>query len=357
MSFEDNIRKVVPYVAGEQPQGDVIKLNTNEFPYAPSPMVATRMYDLAEAEIEDRTSMLRKYPNMDAQNLVTAISSVYGIDEDKIFVGVGSDDVIAMAFLTYFNSKKPIIFPDITYSFYDVWADVYGIKYETIPLDEDFKIKKEDYYKENGGIIFPNPNAPTGIYESLDMIEDILQHNKESVVIVDEAYIDFGGKSALELIHKYDNLLVVQTFSKSRALAGLRIGFAFGNEKLIKYLSDVKFSVNSYTMNRPSLVLGTLAIEDDAYFKETVQKIIKTREWMKKELTKLGFSFPDSMSNFVLATHPDYDAEDLLNYLKSKKILVRHFKAPRIKNYLRISVGTDAEARALIQALKEKING
>lgn len=351
MTWEDNVRKVVPYTPGEQTnEKNIIKINTNECPYPPAPKIAEMLKTMDYEK-------LRLYPAPACDSLVNKMAEYYGLKPSEVFCGVGSDDVISMAFLTFFHSEKPILFPDVTYSFYDVWADVYGIKYETIPLDEDFKIKKEDYYKENGGIIFPNPNAPTGIYESLDMIEDILQHNKESVVIVDEAYIDFGGKSALELIHQYDNLLVVQTFSKSRALAGLRIGFAFGNEKLIKYLSDVKFSVNSYTMNRPSLVLGTLAIEDDAYFKETVQKIIKTREWMKKELTKLGFSFPDSMSNFVFATHPDYDAEDLLNYLKSKKILVRHFKAPRIKNYLRISVGTDAEARALIQALKEKING
>ncbi|MBR6344467.1 MAG: histidinol-phosphate transaminase [Lachnospiraceae bacterium] len=348
MSWERNIRRVVPYTPGEQTNEKVIKINTNECPYPPAPGVEKALKEL-------NYESLRLYPKPAADDLVNAIAKYYGKKSSQVFVGVGSDDVISMAFLAYFNSDKPVLFPDVTYSFYDVWADVYRIPYEKQALDDNFRIKPGDYYKENGGIIFPNPNAPTGIYESLDMIEDIVKHNPDSVVIIDEAYIDFGGKSALALTDKYENLLVVQTFSKSRAMAGMRIGFAIGSEKLIKYLNDVKYSVNSYTMNIPSLVVGPIAIEDDAYFKETTGKIIKTREWMKKELKALGFTFPDSMSNFIFATHKDYDAEELLKYLRENKILVRHFKGERVKDYLRISVGTDEQAEALMEALKKKI--
>ncbi|MGN0326171.1 MAG: histidinol-phosphate transaminase [Lachnospiraceae bacterium] len=349
MEWEKNVRKVVPYTPGEQPkEKNIIKLNTNECPYPPAPGVRTLLQQM------DYTDF-RLYPSPTADSLVNALAEYYHLNPSQVFVGVGSDDVIAQAFLTFFNSGKPILFPDITYSFYDVWADLYRIPYERQPLDENFRIRKEDYMKENGGIIFPNPNAPTGVLEDLQMIEEIVAYNKDRIVMIDEAYIDFGGKSALELIDKYDNLLVIQTFSKSRAMAGMRIGFAMGNPALIKYLNDVKFSVNSYTMNRPSLLLGAEAVKDDAYFKETVQKIIKTREWMKKELKQLGFSFPDSMSNFLFATHETYAAKELFENLKEKKIYVRYFNLPRIDNYLRITVGTDAEAEALCEALKEKI--
>ena len=349
MEWEKNVRKVVPYTPGEQPkEKNIIKLNTNECPYPPAPGVRTLLQQMDYSDF-------RLYPSPTADNLVNVLAEYYQLDPSQVFVGVGSDDVIAQAFLTFFNSGKPILFPDITYSFYDVWADLYRIPYERQPLDENFRIRKEDYMKENGGIIFPNPNAPTGVLEDLQMIEEIVAYNKDRIVMIDEAYIDFGGKSALELIDKYDNLLVIQTFSKSRAMAGMRIGFAMGNPALIKYLNDVKFSVNSYTMNRPSLILGTEAVKDDVYFKETVQKIIKTREWMKKELKQLGFSFPDSMSNFLFATHETYTAKELFEYLKEKKIYVRYFNLPRIDNYLRITVGTDAEAKALCEALKEKL--
>ncbi|MCR4789037.1 MAG: aminotransferase class I/II-fold pyridoxal phosphate-dependent enzyme [Lachnospiraceae bacterium] len=357
MSWEDKIRKVVPYVAGEQPVGKVIKLNTNEFPYPPSPMVATRIYDMAQDEIDASDNMLRKYPNMDADKLVRAISQVYGIDYDKIFVGVGSDDVLAMAFLTYFNSDKPILFPDITYSFYDVWADVYRIPYEQKKLDEDFKIIKEDYLGGNcGGIVIPNPNAPTGVLEEVSFFEDIIKNNPDCIVIIDEAYIDFGGESALPLIDKYDNVVVVQTFSKSRALAGLRIGMAFANPKLIGYLKDVKFSVNSYTMNYPAIELGAVAVLDTEYFEKTVGMLIKTRENTKKELKKLGFKFADSKSNFVFASHESMKAKDIFLKLKERNIYVRHWDKPRIDNYLRISIGTDDEMKELINALKEILN-
>lgn len=349
MEWEKNVRKVVPYTPGEQPrEKDIIKLNTNECPYPPAPGVKRALEQMDYGDF-------RLYPSPSADSLVNALAEYYHLDASQVFVGVGSDDVIAQAFLTFFNSEKPILFPDITYSFYDVWAELYRIPYERQPLDENFRIRKEDYLKDNGGIIFPNPNAPTGVLEDLSMIEEIVSYNKDRVVMIDEAYIDFGGQSALELINKYDNLLVIRTFSKSRAMAGMRIGYAMGQPKLIRYLNDVKFSVNSYTMNRPSLILGVEAVRDDDYFRRIVGMIISTREWMKKELSGLGFSFPDSRSNFIFATHEKYPAKELFEYLMTKKIYVRYFAQPRIDNYLRITVGTDDEAKALIDALKAYI--
>lgn len=269
-AWSDNIRKVEPYVPGEQPKDtDVIKLNTNENPYGPSQRVKNVMMDI---------DTLRLYPDPTASALVDVLAEYHGVDPSQVFVGVGSDDVLAMSFLTFFNSDKPILFPDITYSFYDVWAELFSIPYERPALDENFRLVKENYYRENGGIVFPNPNAPTGIYEDIKNVEDIVSHNKDSIVIVDEAYIDFGGESALGLIDKYDNLVVVRTFSKSRSMAGLRIGYAISNPVLIKALNDVKYSYNSYTMNRPSLIMGTESVKDDEYFKETVSKVVATRE-------------------------------------------------------------------------------
>lgn len=354
MSWEDKVRKVVPYVAGEQPKGPVIKLNTNEFPYAPSPMVASRMYDLAEAEIQGSTSMLRKYPDMDATNLVNAISKVYDVPFENIFVGVGSDDVLAMAFLTFFNSDKDILFPDITYSFYDVWASLYRMPYKQIPLDDNFRFNKADYMKGDcGGVIIPNPNAPTGVYEDPSVFEDIIKANPDCVVIIDEAYVDFGGTSCLPFIEKYDNVLVVQTLSKSRALAGLRVGVAFGCKKLIDYLKDVKFSINSYTMNYPAIELATASVLDVDYWKETVAKLVKTREWTKKELKRLGFVFGDSMSNFIFASHPKKKAIEIFSALKEKNIYVRYWNKPRINEFMRISIGTDEDMQTLIETLEE----
>ena len=348
MSWEDNVRKVVPYTPGEQPQNpNVIKLNTNECPYPPAPGVAKALQSF-------QADALRLYPDPAASDLTKALADYYGVKQSEVFVGVGSDDVLAMIFMTFFNSKKPLLFPDITYSFYDVWADLFRIPYRQIPLNDEFEINKEDYIgKECGGIIFPNPNAPTGVLVDLAFIEDIVKANPDVIVVVDEAYIDFGGVSALPLIQKYDNLLVVQTFSKSRAMAGIRIGYAFGCEKLIKYLSDVKFSFNSYTMNRPALALGIEAVRDDAYFKEIVGKIVNTREWVKKELKELGFVFKDSMSNFIFATHPDYDIVNIFEELRKRDIYVRHFNGERIRDYLRITIGTDEEMKILINTIKE----
>lgn len=340
-AWEKNIRRVEPYVPGEQPKVDnVIKLNTNENPYPPAP----KAYEAAKAFDMDK---LRLYPDPECSALVHSIAQYYGMDDDEVFTGVGSDDVLAMIFMTFFNSKKPILFPDITYSFYDVWANMLRIPYETKALDDDFQIKKEDYYGENGGVVFPNPNAPTGILMPLSEIEDIIAHNRDVIVVVDEAYIDFGGESALPLIEKYDNLLVVQTFSKSRSLAGMRLGFAMGNEKLIRYINDVKYSFNSYTLNQTALVLGVQAIRDREYFEETCAKVIATREWTKCELKKLGFSFGDSMSNFIFATHERVPAKEIFEVLREHNIFVRYFSKPRISNYLRISIGTQQEMERL----------
>jgi len=344
--FEKNIRKVEPYVPGEQPQKKVIKLNTNENPYPPAPGVEKALKEM------DMDAM-RLYPDPAAYDLVHAIAQMYSLKDEQVFVGVGSDDVLAMSFLTFFNSEKPVLFPDITYSFYDVWADLFKIPYERPALDENFHIKKEDYFRENGGVIFPNPNAPTGVEMQLEDVEEIIRHNQDVIVIVDEAYVDFGGKSALPLIEKYDNLLVVQTFSKSRSLAGMRIGFACGNEKLIKYLNDVKYSFNSYTMDRTALAAGVAAVKDQAYFQETCNKIIETREWTKKELKALGFSFQDSMSNFIFAAHETCPAEKIFEALREKHIYVRYFPKGRTNNFLRITIGTQEEMQTFINVLKD----
>ena len=308
-TFEKNIRRVEPYVPGEQPQRKVIKLNTNENPYPPAPGVR-------EALMGMNVDNLKLYPDPTVGSLVHTLAEYYGVQDNQVFVGVGSDDVLAMCFLTFFNSDKPILFPDITYSFYKVWAELFRIPYECPAVDENFRIVKEDYYKANGGVIFPNPNAPTSIYENLDFVEDILQHNQDVIVIVDEAYIDFAGKSAMELIDKYDNLIIVQTFSKARSMAGMRIGYAISNPMLIKYLNDAKYAFNSYTINQTSLVCGTAAVKDKEYFEASVQKIKDTREWVKKELSTLGFTYPDSQSNFIFATHEKHAAKDLFEALK-----------------------------------------
>ena len=343
-AWENNIRRVVPYTPGEQPQEqNIIKLNTNENPYPPSPKVL-------EAKVA--LERLRFYPDDKAGDLVKAIAKYHNLEQDQVFVGVGSDDVLAMAFMTFFNSDKPVFFPDITYSFYDVWADLFRIPYEVKPLNDRFELVAEDYYAQNGGVIFPNPNAPTGLEVSIDFIKDVLDHNQDVVMIVDEAYIDFGGQSALSLIEQYENLLVVRTYSKSRSMAGIRIGYAMGNADLIKALNDVKYSFNSYTMNYPSIVLGTKSIEDDTYFKDTVQKVIATREWFEKELTRLGFTYPKSSSNFVFATHGKVAAKEIFEAAKKEKIYVRYFNKPRIDNYLRISIGTDEEMKKLVAFLE-----
>lgn len=346
--WEENVRKVVPYVPGEQPQRThMIKLNTNENPYPPAPGVSK----VLESFDVDR---LRLYPDPVVGKLNGAIAQYYGVKTNQVFSGVGSDDVLAMIFMTFFNGEKQILFPDITYSFYDVWADMLRIPYKKMELDENLRICTEDYKIECGGIIFPNPNAPTGELLPLASVEEIVQSNKDVMVVVDEAYIDFGGESALPLVEKYDNVIVVQTFSKSRSMAGSRIGFAISNEKVIKYLNDVKYSFNSYTMDALTIELGVAAISDKEYFERTREKIIATREWTKEELKKLGFTFGDSMSNFIFATHKDYSAVELYQALREKDIYVRYFSKPeRISNYLRISIGTEAQMQEFIEFLRE----
>ncbi|WP_458457874.1 histidinol-phosphate transaminase [Pseudobutyrivibrio sp.] len=350
-SWKSNVREVVPYTPGEQPKTKVIKLNTNENPYPPSPLVGKAISNI-------QLDSLRKYPDPGCSILISALAKYHGFDEENVFVGVGSDDVLAMSFLTFFNSKKPIFFPDITYSFYDVWADLFRLPYETKALDKDFKIVASDYTGECGGIVIPNPNAPTGVAEPVEFFENIVAAHPECVVIIDEAYVDFGSKSCVDLVCKYDNVLVVRTFSKSRAMAGNRIGYAIGSKELIKYLSDCKFSFNSYTMDTITLAAGVASIEDDAYFKEKVAAVIKTREWTKGELTKLGFTFPDSMSNFIFAKHESVKATYIFEELKKRGIYVRYFSKPeRISDYLRISIGTDDEMQEFINELSNIIKG
>ncbi len=345
--WENNVRKAVPYIPGEQPkEKDIIKLNTNENPYPPSPAVkeALENFDCKE---------MRLYPDPEASELVNAIAGEYKVKPEEVFVGVGSDDVLSLAFMTFFNSDRPILFPDITYSFYDVWAEIHKIPYETVPLNSDFTLDPEVYTLENGGIVIANPNAPTGIYETVETIEKIVSANPGSVVIIDEAYIDFGGESCLPLTKKYDNLLVVQTFSKSRSMAGIRIGFAIGNAQLIKYMNDVKFSINSYTMNRTAIAAGTAAAKDSEYYKGTCEKIIRTRERAKNALTRMGFEFPDSKSNFLFVKHKTVEAKTIFEELKKRKIYVRYWDKPAIKDYLRITVGTSMEMQKLFDALTE----
>lgn len=348
-SWKDNLRTIEPYVPGEQPDiPGMVKLNTNENPYPPSPKVI-------QAIKEFDTDTLRLYPDPLSTVLTDAIAETYNIEKKQVFTGVGSDDVLAIAFMTFFNSQKPVLFPDITYSFYNVWAELFGIPYIRPALDSSFQIQAEDYYQENGGVIIANPNAPTGICQDIGFLRDIIEHNQDVVVIIDEAYVDFSGKSALPLTEEYDNVLIIQTCSKSRSLAGLRIGYAMGSSGLIKAMYDVMFSFNSYPMTRLSVAAGAAAIRDTAYFEETTRKIIETRELTKNELKRLGFTFADSETNFIFATHQTASADIIFNKLREKHIFVRHFNAPRIDNYLRISIGTQEEMKYLITELEKII--
>lgn len=349
-NWRDNLRKIDPYVPGEQPNlPDMIKLNTNENPYPPSPKVRAVLDAYDE-------SKLRLYPDPNSADLIQAIAEYNKVDAQQVFVGVGSDDVLAIAFMTFFNSKKPILFPDITYSFYDVWAQLFQIPYRQIPLDDNFEMVQTDYYQENGGVVIANPNAPTGVCQSIEALEDIVLHNQDVVVIIDEAYVDFSTMSAIELIEKYENVLIVQTYSKSRSLAGMRIGHAMGNRDLIAAMNDVRFSFNSYPMTRLSVEIGVAAIKDVEYFEQMRQKVIATREWTKKELTRLGFTFGDSMTNFIFASHERVPAQVIFDRLREKHIFVRHFLAPRINNYLRISIGTEEEMQIFIDEVEKIIS-
>lgn len=344
--FLAKLRRIDPYVPGEQPQSaDIIKLNANENPYPPAPGVqqALRSFD---------ASRLALYPDANGKALKTALANRFGLKPSQVFLGNGSDDVLALAFQSFFCSGEPILYPDITYSFYPVWCDLFRIPYETVPLDENFCVRVRDYDRPNGGIVLPNPNAPTGRGVSLDFLEDLLQHNADCVVIIDEAYVDFGAQSAVPLIEKYENLLVVQTMSKSRSLAGLRIGYALGSETLIATLEAVKNSYNSYTMDAVALAAGEAAVKDEAYFQDTCRKVIATRERAAEELRKLGFTVSPSLTNFLFVTHPKKEAPVIFEYLRQKNIFIRYFKLPRIDNYLRITVGTDAQMDRMIEELR-----
>lgn len=350
MSWQDKLRQVEPYVAGEQPKiVNMIKLNTNENPYGPSPKVKDVL-----ASID--TDKLRLYPNSDAVDLRKALANYYGLNEEQVFLGNGSDEVLALTFLTFFNGQEPVLFPDVTYSFYPVYCDLYQMDYQLIKLDDDFKINVDDFNQPNSGIIFPNPNAPTGLLVDLDFIETVLKNNPDSIVVVDEAYIDFGGTSCVPLINKYDNLVVTQTYSKSRSLAGIRLGIALGSKEAIKHLYDVKNSFNSYPIDYIAQQVGLASILDDQDTKTKCAKIIKTREMTKARLKELGFIVPDSYANFVFVRHPDIDGQKLFEALREVGIIVRHWNKDRIDQYLRISIGTDEEMGAMFDFLEEYLS-
>ncbi len=347
MNYQNYFREVTPYVPGEQPrEKNIIKLNTNENPYPPSPHVASALREIGGANT-------RKYPDPAATLLVDALAKRYGVKSSQIFVGVGSDDVLGMCFLTFFNSDRPILFPEVTYSFYPVWAGLFRVPYRAVPLREGFRVEPQDYIAENGGIVIANPNAPTGIALSVSEVETIVANNPDSVVIIDEAYVDFGAVSCQCLLDKYENLVIVQTFSKSRSMAGMRIGFCMAAEPLIAALQSVKYSYNSYTMNEASILAGKAALEDEAYFSDTCARIMQTREWTREELKKLSFSSTNSSANFLFVTHSRVPAKDIFEQLRQRKIYVRYFAQPHIDNYLRITIGTREEMQALLAALKD----
>jgi histidinol-phosphate aminotransferase len=347
--WSDIVHRLVPYVPGEQPAlAHPVKLNTNENPYPPSP----RVLDAIRAELGEHSESLRRYPDPVAKNLRAAVAAHHGLRADQVFVGNGSDEVLAHAFLALLKHDKPILFPDITYSFYPTYARLYEVEYRTVPLDEQFQIRVDDYLQPNGGVIFPNPNAPTGHALPLAEIERVVAGNPDSVVIVDEAYVDFGAESAIALIDRYPNLLVVHTTSKSRSLAGMRVGFAFGHADLIDALNRVKDSFNSYPLDRLAQAAGVAAYEDVAYFRSTCGRVIASRTRLNAALEALGFEVVPSAANFVFAKHPKHDAAGIAAKLREKEIFVRHFKLPRIDQHLRISIGTDAECDTLVEALK-----
>ncbi len=341
---------LTPYVPGEQPKvANLIKLNTNENPYPPSPKVL----EAIDAELGANAARLRLYPDPNADLLKAAVARLHGVTMQQIFLGNGSDEVLAHVFMALLKHERPILFPDITYSFYPVYCGLYGIDYRTLPLTDDFTIDPADYAQPNGGIIFPNPNAPTGRLLSLNAIEQILKANPDSVVVVDEAYVDFGGISAISLVDRHDNLLVVHTLSKSRSLAGLRVGYAVGDPELIEALERVKNSFKSYPLDRLAIVGGVAAIGDEDHFAECCRKVVATRDTLTADLSALGFDVLPSAANFIFARHPQRDAAELAKALRERSIIVRHFKLPRIDQFLRITVGTAAECAALVEALRD----
>ncbi|WP_175651091.1 histidinol-phosphate transaminase [Pseudomonas sp. Marseille-P9899] len=339
------VKDLVPYVPGEQPKlTKLVKLNTNENPYGPSP----KALDAMRAELNDN---LRLYPDPNSDLLKQAVARYYDVQPGQVFLGNGSDEVLAHIFHGLFQHDAPLLFPDISYSFYPVYCGLYGIPFEPVALDEQFQIRVADYRKPNAGIIFPNPNAPTGCLLALDAIEQLLQANTESVVVVDEAYIDFGGETAISLVDRYPNLLVTQTLSKSRSLAGLRVGLAVGHPDLIEALERIKNSFNSYPLDRLAIVGAAAAFDDREYFEETCNKVIASREKLVGELTARGFDVLPSAANFIFTRHPQQDAGELAGKLREQGVIVRHFKLPRISQFLRITIGTEEQNQALLDAL------
>lgn len=343
--WNEKVKNIEPYVPGEQPKDKkYIKLNTNENPYPPGKNVMDSMKNAVNND-------LRLYPDPNCDNLALSIADYYKLSKEQVFIGNGSDEILAFSFMAFFSKDKKVLFPDISYTFYKVYAELFNLDYELIKLDNQFNIPLEQFKKENTCVILPNPNAPTGKYIDTDELRKLVEANKDNIVIIDEAYIDFGGESMVKYIDKYPNLLVVQTLSKSRALAGIRVGFALGHKDLIEGLNRIKNSMNSYTIDRVALAGAKAAIENEEYFKEITNKIIKTREKTIGDLKKLGFQVLDSKANFIFAKHRELDGKYLYESLKENGILVRYFNKERIDDFLRITIGTDEEMKILIEKL------
>ena len=350
--WSPEVRELEPYVPGEQPKiQNLLKLNTNENPYPPSPKVV----EAVQKVLENSADALRLYPDPDASELKQAIAKQQNVAVGNVFVGNGSDEVLAHIFKAFFVQEQPLLYPDISYSFYPVYSQFFGVKTKILPLNDDFEIVVDDYKQANGGIIIANPNAPTSIALGLSAIEEILQANPNSVVVIDEAYVDFGAESAVKLVEKYDNLVVCQTTSKSRSLAGLRVGFAIAQPHLIAALEAVKNSFNSYPMDRFAIAAAVASFQDQAYFEAQCQKVIASREKLVTDLTSLGFKILPSHANFIFASHPQQDAGELAAALRERGIIVRYFNKPRINQYLRITIGTDDQNQRLVDTLKHDI--
>lgn len=350
--WSPEVRELEPYVPGEQPKiQNLLKLNTNENPYPPSPKVV----EAVQAVLVDSADALRLYPDPDASALKQAIAKQQNVALENVFVGNGSDEVLAHIFKAFFVQDKPILYPDITYSFYPVYSQFFGVKTKVLPLNDAFEIVVDDYKQANGGIIITNPNAPTSIALGLQAIEDVLQANPDSVVVIDEAYVDFGAESAVKLVEKYENLVVCQTTSKSRSLAGLRVGFAIAQPHLIAALEAVKNSFNSYPMDRFAIAAAVASFEDQTYFEQQCEKVIRSREKLVNELQEIGFVVLPSKANFIFASLPNKDAGELAAELRACGIIVRYFNKPRINQFLRITIGTDEQNQRLVETLKQDI--
>lgn len=342
------IRNVTPYIPGEQPNfSEMIKLNTNENPYPPSPKVAETLKNFS-------TNQLKRYNSVDNRSLKETLATLYQLTPDHFVIGNGSDEIIAFCFLAFFNSSDPLLFPTITYGFYKIWAELFKIPYKEIPLTENFEINFSDYTQQNGGIIIANPNAPTGIFKRVEELTSLLELNPESVVIVDEAYIDFAGPSAITLLDSHANLVIVQTFSKSRSLAGLRVGYAVGNPELMKVLAAIKSSFNPYSVDTIAEALAKSAVEDNSYYENCSKEICQTRAWFNEEIQTLGFHSLASSTNFLMVTHPELVMEQVYHALEQRNIFVRYFSKPvELQNFLRISIGTRQEMVEVLASLKE----